>query len=289
MSASVLVLLSCCQSGCSLVIDFDKDATATPADADPVPPDAVSTSPDSATCAPPPCPSPASGFSVCGRLYDLSTSLAITGKANELTVEMYDVDELRQGGNPLAAAQLDDCGWFAATDLAPGSVVAVSDDRVADPGQWTRTAVYVDGLVGQVVSSDAFAVLDSREQSWSDQANLSPGFAAEGSVLMVFVDSAQPAVGPFLGTPAFDVTPELAGLGNIDSRCFDDSGFLDRTTVDPQATATGQSGSCLVERVAGGGTRLTGQGGPRGCNWPEVRVPRINDLLHVAVLTAQCQ
>lgn len=222
----------------------------------PVPPDADPCDGDPAclacqTPAYPTCPPPAPGrVSVCGRVLDVATDELVDG---EVIVRFYDA--LAFAGNPAtpplaATVTLDECNRFVATDVpvpSLGVVAVVVDDPADGEDRLAPTAI----AIGPVSSLQIFnrtqapALTHERDAQWSADAGLEgETFVERGAVLLVLTRDRDPITGASVDDAHY--------FADLDGR---------RTTIDPELTATGPSGSAIWT----GSVLAPGKGWPADC------------------------
>ncbi len=225
----------------------------------------------SAACAAPPsCPPIAipGTLSVCGRVIDLATSQPIPGDG-VIQVSFFNFIDFGAGPS-LSNVEPDECGRFVAENIfgvLPGFVVMSADDDDIVDGPYVRVVSVLDSNLGQVVRANAYALLATREQTWSTSAGLPGSFEDVGALLPIFVDVNQPPVAHLQGAPVSGVTIIENGTPTpANDYYFAAAGGL-RETVNPANTTTGADGSGLFLNAL-----VTDEysGDKAGCTFPNV-------------------
>jgi hypothetical protein len=223
------------------------------------------------TCAfPRLCPDPLPGtVSVCGRVFDLGTSLASDCLAAGPPVEVR-----AYGDNTTAAlvrTQLDSCGRFALMNIPrdPSNVLEIAtDDQTGSATDGYRLTIEpvveppAGGKVEQFVAFRTSVALDEMWTASSGSATSLGGqtFAEHGVLAMIFADTTHVRTFPLDGAPAAGVAVEGGGTDFY----FNDEAALWRKTVSPAQSITGVNGTALVID----GPLLMYSGTSTGCMWP---------------------
>jgi hypothetical protein len=241
-----------------------------------------------------PCPNESSGgkHTICGRIFDVQTGLALTaavpnqgecgaGGADDIACELSVrfVDALVFAGDITAGAltsdpvYLDDCGRFRAQNVAhPGTGaigVAVDDEGANDNHVLTGVALLVTS--GQFVNGlDAYSCTVATEQDWSDDVGVS-SLLDQGVFVAQFLYDDAPAAGVTItagGSPA-----------PASDYYWDDVDPTMRTSVSTTQSVSGPNGLAMITDFAGL-PQFSGQGGiPATCEWTSAQAGAVPGVL----------
>jgi hypothetical protein len=237
----------------------------------------------------PDCPLPPPGdVTVCGRVVDVADSQPLLVDAPE--VRVFDLVELRL--DPLNAIELavvspDDCGYFTASvDGTTGLFAITTGAPPPQPsGAYRRVSSVLTIAPGQVARTNAWVLRDATDEQWTSDAGNTISYAEAGSVLTIFYDPGQPAVGPLQGAPIAGVTLTTAGQPEDDADYFADGDPLTRASVSTAPSTTGANGSALL-RAPGQLTIFSGD--KSGCDFAEPQGVAIPGLLQVLEIAGTC-
>jgi len=288
---AAVLLAAAAWAGCTTegeVLHGGDDGGGSPVDA--------ASSGDGATDADPcvdpgPCPAPPAGdITLCGRVIDLETSLAVRSGGPEIRV----FDPVAFASDPdgaVAAAVVtpDSCGWFSTTvDGLLGVALVHTGPFPPATSSYQRVIQRVDADPGQAVRINAWVLRGVTDAAWSAAAGLGgQTFSDLGTTLLIFADVNAPALPPLQGTPVAGVTATKNGLSApADDYYFSDTEPLGRATVDPGGAVTGADGSALVVNVSAV-TVLDGDA--TGCGFSAGMAPSFAGLFTVREVPGNCQ
>jgi hypothetical protein len=250
------------------------------------------------------CPTPtgATKQTICGQIYDFEKGDPTTGKFKDpmangtkcdpmtpttsgpCALQIVPYDAIGFGMNPTGASPLpvesvyiDDCGRYRVTNIdvssSTGFVGLGFDDAggpLGNPAGVTVTTAVTTGKQAMTATKDleAFIVKASTTQTW--QTSMGPPLSG-GIYGLVFrkhkPGTAADMAEPFAPQPGVSVTK----MGNpiTANDYYFESALIDRTTIDPAATATGMNGTALVTNASvNDSVSYAGSGGlGTGCRW----------------------
>jgi len=254
---------------------------------------------------PPICPppsTPAQNVTLCGRVFDLETSEPLgddpmnTDIMTKIKGEAF--DPIGFVSNPdlpaIADISFDGCGYFQLEVALPFSNtigVRIDDADSATDDVYVLTGVAASVSVGETVHLNAFATRASTDVAWTDMASNPVGsdtFFENGVYVPIFVDTNQPAVGPFEGTPTAGVAVAI-GIDTLPANdvYFSDTAPLSRSTIDVDQAVTGANGTAVVYNKHGLDSNYTGIG-PAGCTWPRDEAGMVARAIFVQVRNGTC-
>ena len=224
------------------------------------------------------CPEASAGsMTVCGRIRDTETG-AIAGAA--ASVVAYDALAYAgdpDGATPLATGVTDPSGRFRFLDVptpSMGDLLMVVDDAAGGSDQLALTGRSIPAAAGtRTIGTTLYATLNDTDLAWTTSAGDPFGtgtFGSEGAVLSLFHDDEDPV-------PGVEVTVDGSPAA---SYYFSGTDPDLRSTVDPDATATGLNGAALT--VGAGTGSYSGSGGePSGTSWSASTAGDVSGLIWV--------
>lgn len=255
-------------------------------------------------CGPINCPDPTAGkVTLCGRLFDVQTDLAITGGTDgalcagaggtatggPCDVEVEFFPALPFATNPTGTPPLppgdfkmNNCGWFAARDIAEpelGYMGIGVDDRGTTLDEYTLAGVALPASAGlREDSLVVYAVRRDTDDAWTNTAGDPFGgqtFGTRGAYVPIFLHGegapdglAEPAAVPVAGV----TVTENSANEPANTYYFLDTDPHTRSTLDNSAgtggqPSTGANGSAV--KVNSSLVNHSGTGSePDGCKWP---------------------
>ncbi len=203
-----------------------------------------------------PCPAATPGaIALCGRIYDVETSAALSPDdgLEPPEVRVYNVLDLQDSSaqpTPLATVRPDACGWISTVVAAPAVFIALStgDPQADADAPFRPVSTMVTTTPGQVARVHGYFLRADSERRWSAAVGKPAGtLADEGAIVAIFVDASQPGVSPLSGTPVIDVEAAPTGLGlNASEFYFADPAPLARSDVDATQERTGTNGTAII-------------------------------------------
>lgn len=265
------------------------------------------------------CDLPGAGqFAACGRVYELDDMQPVTAATHDVTrmeIRVYDPIEYLQNPStavPVGYAAIDGCGYWEAQDvpttfsgfIAPavedcsaggaaaiGCTVSAADAYVAT-GAAARA---LDGEIewGWVVYATTQAVNSALTTQAQANGYTGTSLAQTGVFAPIFIDYSRPAVLPYGGTPAEDVSVLLEGVPvpDLPNRdwYFEDPSRLLRTDVAPASVdVTGANGTGVFAPAPALGN-YSGSGGlPSTCSWRETLATSLSTVYFVMEFWPSC-
>ncbi len=254
----------------------------------------------------PACPQPSNPtrITVCGRVFDLETTLPMNndpadpGILPDLSGKLYDPIAFinnPQTATVLAELEFDSCGYYQAEVALPfsGKIgLAIDDADGAADDNFVTVGVAEELAQGERALLNSFALRVTSDMAWTMMAGDPIGgdtFAQEGAYVPIYIDTSMPPVGPFEGTPKAGVKVAIGSSVNAaNDFYFGDTDPLSRAMIDNGLDATGPNGTGILYGSPGINNNFTGIG-PAGCDWPVNQAGMVGGAIFVQEREAECQ